>query len=61
MRNSNLKKLSQNVENFFREFRQYDLASLSEGKVDEFLKMHRLSIDDILQEYSEEPKTPGSS
>ncbi len=56
LRNSNLKKLSKNVENFFLEFKQYDLASLSEKKVSELLNMHHLSIDNILQEYSEVPK-----
>lgn len=56
MRNPSLKKLSSNIEKFFLEFRQYDLASLSEGKVDELLKLHHLSIDEILEEYSEEPK-----
>ena len=56
MRNPSLKKLSQNIAKFFLEFRQYDLASLSEGKVNELLVIHRLSIDDILKEYSEEPR-----
>lgn len=61
VRNASLKKLSQNVENFFREFRQYDLASLSEEKVSKLLKMHHLAIDNILNEYSEEPKLLGTS
>jgi hypothetical protein len=61
MRNANLKKLSQNVENFFREFRQYDLASLSEEKVSELLKIHQLTIDEILSEYSEQPKFLGTA
>jgi len=61
MRNASLKKLSQNVGNLFREFRQYDLASLSEGKVGNLLKIHHLSIDEILQDYSEEPKFLGPS
>jgi hypothetical protein len=56
MRNANLKKRSRNVEKFFQEFRQYDLASLSEKKVSDLLGMHHLSIDEILQDYSEEPK-----
>lgn len=56
VRNANLKKLARNVEKFFLEFRQYDLASISEKKVSELLAMHHLKIDDVLQEYSEEPK-----
>lgn len=44
------------MENFFLEFKQYDLVSLSEKKVSDLLGMHHLSIDDILQEYSGEPK-----
>ncbi len=56
MRNPNLKRLSHNVGKLFLEFRQYDLASLSEDKVNEFLKLHHLTIDEILTEYSEEPK-----
>ena len=56
VRNASLKKLSRNVEKSFLEFKQYDLVSLSEKKVSDLLEMHYLSIDDILQEYSEEPK-----
>jgi hypothetical protein len=56
VRNANLKKLVRNVEKFFMEFKQYDLASISEKKVGELLVMHQLTIDDVLQEYSEEPK-----
>lgn len=56
MRNPNLKKLSKNVESFFREFKQYDFGSLTEQKVSDLLNMHHLSIDNILEEYSEEPK-----
>ena len=61
MRNPSLKALSSNVEKFFLEFRQYDLASLSEGKVDQLLRSHQLSIDEILESYSEEPKFLGTN
>jgi replicative superfamily II helicase len=57
MRSPYLKKLNQNVEKFFLEFRQYDLASISESKVNELLKLHHLLIDEIPGEYSEEPKS----
>lgn len=56
MRNPNLKKLAHNVDKFFLEFRQYDLSSVSDGKVNELLKLHHLTIDEILADYSEEPK-----
>jgi hypothetical protein len=56
MRNPSLKKLSQNVQKFFLEFRQYDLASLSEGKVNDLLTLHHLTIDNVVEEYVEDPK-----
>jgi replicative superfamily II helicase len=56
MRNASLKRLHKNVENFFREFKQYDLASLSEQRINELLTVHQLSIDHILEDYSEDPK-----
>jgi len=39
-----------------RNLNNYDLVSISEKKVSELLGMHQLTIDDVLQEYSEEPK-----
>jgi hypothetical protein len=56
VRNENLKRLSKNVENFYHEFKTYDLSNLSETKVDELLKVHHLTIDEIVDGYSEEPK-----
>jgi len=44
---ANLKKLVRNVEEFFQEFKQYDLVSISEKKVSELLGTHQPTIDDV--------------
>ncbi len=56
MRNPSLKKISHNIGKFLLEFRQYELSSLSAGKVNELLTLHHLTTDEILRDYSEEPK-----
>jgi replicative superfamily II helicase len=56
VRNSSLKRLSKNVESFYREFKDCDLLNLSEAKISEWVGMHHLTIDEIMDSYSEKPK-----
>lgn len=56
MRNANLKRLSRNVEAFYREFKPFDLRDLSNHRINEWINAHDLSTDSILTSYSETPK-----
>jgi replicative superfamily II helicase len=56
MREHSLKKLRDNVRAFFREFKNLDFADLSEGKIQSFIETHKLSISNLLEDYSEAPK-----
>jgi hypothetical protein len=57
VRDSKLRKLNINVRSFFTEFKQMDLQDLSETKIQDLLVLHKLTADDILNEYSEIPQT----
>nr|WP_206110370.1 DEAD/DEAH box helicase family protein [Paenibacillus aquistagni] len=57
IRESNLRKLINNVKSFFHEFKQMDLQDLSETKIQELLVFHNLTADNILGSYSETPRT----
>lgn len=51
-----LSKLTKNVRGFFEEWRTADLASLSASKIQSNLKAYHLTIEDLLENYSEKPK-----
>jgi replicative superfamily II helicase len=53
MRRGKLKSLRSNVKAFFKEFNKYEIDSLSDEKVQEFLNAHKLDIDSLKGEYSE--------
>lgn len=53
IRKSNLEKLRRNVRRFFDEFSKADLADLSEALIDTALRSHSLTVEDLVQEYSE--------
>lgn len=53
MRRGKLKQLRNNVKGFFKEFNHYDITSLSDEKIQEFVNTHRLDIPNLLSEYSE--------
>lgn len=56
MRESNLRKLTTNVEKFFMEFQTLDFKDLPPKKLHEFLTLHHLQVEDLLKLYSEAPK-----
>ncbi|QCT01397.1 restriction modification system DNA specificity protein [Paenibacillus algicola] len=57
VRDGNLRKLNNNVKAFFTEFKQMDLSDLSDTKIQELLVLHKLTADDIINLYSENPRT----
>ncbi|UNC92142.1 DEAD/DEAH box helicase [Candidatus Contubernalis alkaliaceticus] len=56
IREGNLKRLTTNVNNFFMEFKNLDLMDIPDKKVQEYLTLHRLTVDDLLGSYSEIPR-----
>jgi hypothetical protein len=57
VRKSNLKRLVHNFKSFFSEFKNIDLRDISDDKVQQFLKTHNLLVHEILDKYSETPKS----
>lgn len=57
MRETNLKRLTKNVKAFFNEFRNLDFTNLSESKVQSFIDAHKLDVQSLITEYSEQPKS----
>ncbi|MFD2565785.1 DEAD/DEAH box helicase family protein [Pseudotenacibaculum haliotis] len=53
MRRGKLRKFRNNVKSFFRELSKYEIDSLSDERVQEFVNIHQLRVDDLLSEYSE--------
>ena len=52
VRESDLKRLSKAVREFFKEFEAHDFRDLSEAKIQKLLNAHNLSVPDILSKYS---------
>ena len=57
IKKNNLEKLTRNVESFYNEFQNLDLNDLSREIIQEFLDIHKLSVESLLSEYSEMPIT----
>lgn len=53
MRRSTLKNLRENVRFFFKEFSKYELQSMTDVKIQEFLNVHKLDIESLKTLYSE--------
>lgn len=53
MRRGKLKLLRSSVKGFFKEFNKYEIDSMSDEKIQEFINTHKLNIDSLLNEYSE--------
>jgi replicative superfamily II helicase len=50
-----LTKLKANLKSYFMEYSTYDLSTITESQVNKYLQTHKLTVDDILSEYSEKP------
>lgn len=53
MRRGRLKSLRENVKAFFKEFKNYDIDSIIDDKMQEYLSVHKIDMDSLLTEYSE--------
>jgi replicative superfamily II helicase len=53
MKRGKLRNLRNNVRGFFKEFNKYEIDSLSDEKIQEFINAHKLDIDSLLASYSE--------
>jgi hypothetical protein len=53
IRRGKLKSLRDNVRSFFKEFSKYEVHSLTDEKIQEFLNVHKLDIDSLKTLYSE--------
>lgn len=53
MRRGTLRNLRQNVKSFFKEFSKYELQSLTDETMQQFLNTHKLDIDSLKTLYSE--------
>jgi hypothetical protein len=56
MRKKELTKLTRNVKAFFSEFKTIDFKSISEAKIQELVNAHGLSVEEILNQYSEKSR-----
>src|SRR5690606_2899623 len=53
MRRNTLKNLRQNVKSFFKEFSKYEIQSMTDDTIQEFLNTHKLDIESLKTLYSE--------
>jgi hypothetical protein len=53
MRRGKLKSLRSNVKAFFKEFNKYEIDSVSDEKIQEFLNAHQLDIESLINNYTE--------
>ncbi|WP_293062051.1 hypothetical protein [Okeania sp. SIO2B3] len=54
MRKGKLKHLRDNVKSFFKEFKDYQLDEISDSKIQEWIQFHKLDIESLKSEYSED-------
>jgi hypothetical protein len=56
MRDKELKSLLKQTKEFFNEFSNLDWNSLTEAKVQELVNLHRLTVKNIVENYSVKTK-----
>lgn len=56
MRVKNLKKLTDNIRTFFRSFSSTNIRDLSPAQIQNLVNRHKLSLDDLIEEYSQSIK-----
>ena len=57
MGDKELGRLKHNTRSFFNEFKGLDLGDLSEAKIQALLQTHRLTVEDLISEYSARPQS----
>ncbi len=53
MRKEKLKQLKENIRNFFKEFSKYNIHEISDDKIQSFIDIHNLDIQNLTTIYSE--------
>ena len=53
MRKGKLRSFKNNIKSFIKEFRPYKINDISDEKLQSFLSTHKLTIDDLQNEYTE--------
>lgn len=53
MRKKKLMSLKSNIKSFYKEFKNYKIHELSDEKIQEFINIHKLDIDSLKSEYTE--------
>lgn len=54
MRKNGLKRLKENVNGFFKEFKNYKISEVEDAKINSFILIHKLDLDSLKSEYSEQ-------
>jgi uncharacterized protein Yka (UPF0111/DUF47 family) len=54
MRKGTLRKLRENIKNFFKEFSNYVWGDVTDRKMQELIDAHELGIGSLKEKYSEE-------
>lgn len=53
MRRGKLRELKSNIKSFIKEFKPYKLNEISDEKVQEFINTHKLAMENLINDYSE--------
>ncbi len=54
MRKNGVKKLKDNIKNFMKEIKKYEIESITDTKLQKYFDMYNLNIDNLIGNYVEE-------
>jgi hypothetical protein len=55
LRKKGLNQLKANYKRFFEELKPYESGTITEKQLDEYLRLHHLTVDEIWNNYTEKP------
>jgi len=55
LRKGGLNKLIKSIRKFFDEFKDFDIQTLTEKQINDYLNVHKWSVDNILHDYTDKP------
>jgi hypothetical protein len=53
IRRKGLKKFKDSIKRFIKELATYNISDISDEKLQDFLNIHKLNMEDMIEEYSE--------
>ena len=53
IRRNKLKRFKESIKRFIKELAPYNISDISDEKLQEFLNIHKLNMEDMVEEYSE--------